>query len=122
MQRTILSMLGVSCAVLGAQAAEEVGFADVCNKLEAALEQQVDALASVSDAASAAASIPAIQKSLAAQKSLFGVNERELWNYIDHTEGVKTPLMRVLQRLAAQVDRLKKANFYGNMELKKLLL
>lgn len=117
-----MSLLAGSCLVLSAQAAEISELAAVCDKLEAALEQQVSALSSISDAESAAEALPEIKKSLAEQKALFGVDERELWNYIDHTNEVKTPLMRVLQRLAAQVDRLKKAEFYGNQQLKQLLL
>ncbi len=122
MQKMFMSLMAGGCVVLCAQAAETSELATVCDRLEAALEQQVSALSSISDAESAAAALPEILQSLAAQKALFGVDERELWNYIDHTNEVKTPLMRVLQRLAAQVDRLMKVDFYGNLQLKQLLL
>ena len=121
MQKMLMSLMVGSCVVLSVQAAEDAELASVCNQLESALERQVEALTSVKDSASAAEALPEIRQALDAQKSLFGVDERELWNYIDHTENVKVPLMRVLQRLAAQVDRLKKADFYGNRELKALI-
>ena len=121
MQKMLLGLMVGSGVVVSVQAAEDAELASVCSRLEAALERQVDALVSVRDSASAAEALPEIRLSLEAQKALFGVDERELWNYIDHTENVKVPLMRVLQRLAAQVDRLKKADFYGNQELKDLI-
>lgn len=122
MQKIIVSMLAGSCVVLSAQAADDTELAAVCERLETALEQQVEALSSIKDAETAAEYLPKVCESLDAQKALFGVDERELWNYIDHTDEVKTPLMRVLQRLAAQIDRLQKENFYGNAQLKQVLL
>ncbi len=117
-----MSMLAGSCVVLSAQAAEDAELASVCDRLETALEQQVEALTSIKDEETASEYLPKVNESLAVQKALFGVDERELWNYIDHTDEVKIPLMRVLQRLAAQIDRLQKADFYGNQQLKKTLL
>lgn len=111
----------VGCGIiLNVAAADEAVSASVCQRLEAALEAQVSALSDVRDAASAAEALPAIRQSLADQ-ALFGVDERELWNYIDHTDEVKIPLMRLLQRMAAQIDRIEKENYYGCEELKKLL-
>lgn len=121
MQKMLMSVLVGGSAVLSVYAAEESELAAVCDRLEKALEQQVDALSSIKDAASAAAALPAIERSLADQKALFGIDERELWNYIDHTEMVKVSLMRILQRLGAQADRLKKADFFGNKQLESLL-
>ena len=121
MQKMILGAI-VGCGmVLNVVAADDAALASVCQRLEAALEAQVEALSDVQDAASAAEALPAIRQSLADQKALFGVDERELWNYIDHTDEVKIPLMRVLQRMAAQIDRIEKENYYGCSELKKLL-
>lgn len=121
MQKMLMGAV-VGCGIiLNVAAADEAVSASVCQRLEAALEAQVSALSDVRDAASAAEALPAIRQSLADQKALFGVDERELWNYIDHTDEVKIPLMRVLQRMAAQVDRIEKENYYGCEELKKLL-
>ena len=112
----------VGCGmVLNVVAADDAALASVCQRLEAALEAQVDALSDVRDAESAAEALSAIRQSLADQKALFGVDERELWNYIDHSDEVKIPLMRVLQRMAAQIDRIEKENYYGCEELKNLL-
>lgn len=122
MQKIFMSMLVGSCVVVSTQAAEDAELASVCDKLAAALEQQVEALTSIKDEETASAYLPKVNESLAAQKALFGVDERELWNYIDHRDEVKVPLMRVLQRLAAQIDRLQKADFYGNRQLKQVLL
>lgn len=121
MQKMLMSLMVGSCVVLSVQAAEDAELASVCNQLESALERQVVALTSVKDSASAAEALPEIRQALDAQKALFGVDEHALWNYIDHTDSVKTALMRVLQRLAAQLDRLDKVNFYDNAELKVLL-
>lgn len=121
MQKMIMGAV-VGCGmVLNVVAADDAAQASVCQRLEAALEAQVAALSGVRDAASAAEALPAIRQALADQKALFGVDERELWNYIDHTDEVKIPLMRVLQRMAAQIDRIEKENYYGCEELKKLL-
>lgn len=121
MQKMIMGAF-VGCGmVLSAFAAEDAELASVCQRLEAALEAQVAALSDVRDAASATEALPTIRQSLADQKALFGVDERELWNYIDHTDEVKIPLMRVLQRMAAQIDRIERENFYGCEEMKNLL-
>lgn len=121
MQKMIMGAF-VGCGmVLSAFAAEDAELAAVCQRLEAALEAQVAALSDVRDSASASEALPAIRQSLADQKALFGVDERELWNFIDHSDEVKIPLMRVLQRMAAQIDRIAKENYYGCEELKTLL-
>ena len=73
------------------------------------------------DAADAAEAVSKVNAALQAQKALFGVDETELWQYIDRTPQTKVALMRMLQRLAAEVDRISKENFYGNADLKKLL-
>lgn len=121
MQKMVMGAV-VGCGmVLNVVAADDAALASVCQRLEAALEAQVDALSDVRDAESAAEALSAIRQSLADQKALFGVDERELWNYIDHSDEVKIPLMRVLQRMAAQIDRIEKENYYGCEELKNLL-
>lgn len=110
------------CMVLSAAAAAETEAESVCERLEDAIEAEIDALESVKDAESAQSAIADVQKALDAQKALFGVDEYALWNYIEHTGNVKEVLMRCLQRLAAEIDRLEKANFYGNTELRALVI
>ena len=121
MQKMLTWSLAVSCAVAGSVMAAEDERESVCTRLESALEQQVEALEKVKDAADAAEAVSKVNAALQAQKALFGVDETELWQYIDRTPQTKVALMRMLQRLAAEVDRISKENFYGNADLKKLL-
>ncbi len=121
MQKMLTWSLAVSCAVAGSVMAAEDEWESVCTRLESALEQQVEALEKVKDAADAAEAVSKVNAALQAQKALFGVDETELWQYIDRTPQTKVALMRMLQRLAAEVDRISKENFYGNADLKKLL-
>ena len=121
MQKMLTWSLAVSCAGAGSVMAAEDEWESVCTRLESALEQQVEALEKVKDAADAAEAVSKVNAALQAQKALFGVDETELWQYIDRTPQTKVALMRMLQRLAAEVDRISKENFYGNADLKKLL-
>ncbi len=122
MQKMLTCSLALTCAVAGSVMAAEEEWESVCTRLESALEQQVEALEKVKDAAGAAEAVSEVTSALQAQKALFGVDETELWHYIDRTPQAKVALMRMLQRLAAEVDRLSKENFYGNADLQKLLL
>lgn len=122
MQKMFMGALLSGCMVLSAAAAAEADAESVCERLEDAIEAEIDALESVKDAESAQSAIADVQKALDAQKALFGVDEYELWNYIEHTGNVKEVLMRCLQRLAAEIDRLEKVKFYGNTELRALVI
>lgn len=122
MQKMLIWGLAALCLTPGVVRAADADMHDVCTRLEAAIELQIEALEDIRDASAAAAALPEIKEALSAQKALFGVDETELWNYIDRTEQEKVMLMRALQRLAAEVDRISKADFYGNAELKELLL
>lgn len=111
-------MCGVMvCAV--AQAEEQ--YAATCDTIESLLERQVEVLRDIRDESSAAELVPALKKCREEQKALFGVDESELWHYIDRTVEVKTALMRLLQKIVAETDRISKANCYGNQELRGLL-
>lgn len=118
---SIWNAVGVLCVAASVAAASEAELDDVCRRLESALELQVVSLEKIIDAQSAAAALPQIREALDAQKALFGVDENELWNYIDRTEHIKVALMRMLQRIAAETDRISKADFFGNDELRTLL-
>lgn len=113
-----LSLLFVGCA-LYAQA--EDGVEQACARLTSALEQQVVALEGITDTASSQQAVPTIRESLRVLEDLFSVGETAMWQYIDHTEGVKLPLIELMQRLAVQFGRLEETSYFGNAELKVLL-
>lgn len=95
--------------------------AETCNALCEALKQEVLILQSVKDAPSAQAAVAPLRKSMEAQSDLFSADDKELWQYIDNTEGVKRPLVELLQALAGQFTRLEEVKFYDCAELKNQL-
>lgn len=117
MQKLLIPTTCLICCVAAAQAAP----ADTAAALKDALEQEVQLLEGIADAGGVQAALPGLQKALAAQKALFSADEKELWEYLDNTDGVKLPLLELLQRLAAQLTRLEDAAFFDNAELKELL-
>ncbi|MDO4221087.1 MAG: hypothetical protein Q4C88_03060 [Akkermansia sp.] len=92
-----------------------------CAALEQALAEENALLAGVTDAASAAAAVPQLHACLEKLASMRGEGENELWSYIDNTPDVKTRLVEVLERLAAQFRRLEQAEFYRCAELQSAL-
>ncbi len=116
-----LSLLSLTAVV--ALASAEASPEAACEQLCAALTREVQLLASVQDAASAAAAFPALEAVLA---ELAGMDrsyeaEKALWEYIDNTEGVKQPLIEMLQRLTIAFMRLEEASFFGHEGLRDLL-
>lgn len=110
---TVSALFALSACVL--QAASEE---DVSEALLAALEEQVELLTEVTDAASAAAALPRLKENMAALAALNGrVPENRLWLYIDNSPEVKIPLIEQLQLLSVQLVRLEQAEFYGNSAL-----
>lgn len=118
MYKTLASLFIASTALY---AAEADPMAAVCDRLVAALEQETEALESIESAEDAPAGVEKLRASLAALKELFSEDANELWLYIDNTEGVKQPIIDVLEKLALQFARLEKAEFYGNAELRETL-
>lgn len=118
MHKTLLPILFAATAVYAADADP---MADACKRLKAALEQEVAALESIKEPGDAAGAVEAVRASLLAQEDLFAVSEKELWLYIDNTEGVKQPLVDLLERLALQFARLEDSSYFGNEELRALL-
>lgn len=118
MYKTLASLF-IASSVLYAAEAEPM--AAVCDRLVAALEQEAEALESITEAGDISAPLAKVRESLAAQQELFAVDAGLLWQYIDNTEGVKQPIIDVLQRLALQFDRVEKAKFFGSAELRELL-
>lgn len=95
--------------------------AETCAKLQAALRTEVELLEKVRSAEEAADVLSSLRRSQKEQTELFGSDDAELWEYISNTDGVKQPLVELLQRLAAQLSRLEDCNYYDNAELKELL-
>lgn len=106
-------------SVCVAQAASEE---DICERLAEGLEEKVEILAAVKDAASAAAAVQPLQKVLTDLDALHGqVDESALWLYIENHPKVKQELIEALQLLSVQFLRLQKNSFYGNEALEQLL-
>lgn len=118
MYKTLASLLVAGTAVY---AAEADPMADVCDRLVSALEQETAALASITSAESVPAGVEQLRASLAALQELMSVDSNELWLYIDNTEGVKQPIIDVLEELALQFARVEKASFFGSEELRGIL-
>ena len=118
MYKTLASLF-IASSVLYASEAEPM--AAVCDRLVAALEQEAEALEALTEGGDVSAPLAKVRESLAAQQELLAVDAGLLWQYIDNTEGVKQPIIDVLQRLALQFDRVEKARFFGSAELRKLL-
>lgn len=114
---TVMALFaGVACV---AQAATEE---EVCARLLAGLEEQVELLSSVNDPAGAESVIAPLRENMAALSALNGqVAESRLWLYIDNSQEIKLPLMEQLQLLSVQLQRLAKAGFFGSRELKAQL-
>ncbi len=93
----------------------------VYESLLRALNQETEALEKIGEPADAAGVIEEVRAALAAQKELLAVDAKELWQYIDNTEGKKQPLVDVLGRLALQFGRMEKTNYFQNADLKALL-
>ncbi len=117
--KSYISLLSLAALVAMAEASPEAA----CKQLGEALSRELTTLASVQDAASAAAAVPqleAVLQELAAMDRSYEA-EKALWTYIDNTEGVKLPLVELLQRLTIEFTRLEVASFYGNEELRALM-
>lgn len=109
----------VACAVPAAAAADAPEV--TCAKLREALQAQVELMEGVRSAEDAAKAISPLRKSQEKQNELFGADDEALWEYISNTDGVKQPLVELLQRMAVQLSRLEECNYYDNAELKELL-
>ena len=74
------------------------------------------------DAATASKAVPELRRVLADLSSMHQqVDADALWLYIENHPDVKNELMERLLKLAVQFQRLQKAKFYGNAELRQAL-
>lgn len=118
MQHYFLPSAAFVCAAAVVQAATP---AETCAALCEALEQEVTLLQRVTDTDSAKSVLSDLRRSMRKQSDLFSADDKELWEYIDNTNGAKLPLVELLQRLAGQFTRLEEVNFYDCPELKEQL-
>lgn len=102
-------------------AAETNPMAKAYESLLNSLTQETEALEKIEEAGDVAGVVGDVRAALAAQKELLVVDAKELWLYIDNTEGKKQPLIDVLERLAIQFGRLEKTNYFDSADLKALL-
>ncbi len=114
-----LALLTLSACVAVAETSPEAA----CRELRAGLTRELTALESMQDAAGAAAALPELRAALDALAAMDRSYEAEkaLWGYIDNTQGVKLPLVELLQKLTIEFTRLEKAEFFGNEELRACL-
>lgn len=94
---------------------------ETCAKLREALTDEVELLENLRSAEDVQGMLSDLRRSQKKQSDLFGSDDAALWDYISNTDGVKQPLVELLQRLAAQLSRLEDCNYYDNAELKELL-
>lgn len=106
----------IAPAALAADSPEET-----CAKLREALTTEVELLENLRSAEDVKGMLSDLRRSQKKQNDLFGSDDAALWDYISNTDGVKQPLVELLQRLAAQLSRLEDCNYYDNAELKELL-
>lgn len=118
MHRTLLPIL---FAVPAVYAADSDPMAGIYERLYAALEQEVEALENIEQAADVASALEQLRASLAAQSELLSVDQNELWLYIDNTKDRKQALVDLLVRLALEFLRVEKAAYFDSDELKALL-
>lgn len=110
----LLSIPAALCAELTEQ--------DAYARLAAGLKEEVQVLAGITDATSAAAAVPTLSSVLQKLAALNEqVNEKELWLYIDNTPDLKQPLVEEVEKLFVQLQRLEEAHCYACKPLQSLL-
>ena len=110
----LLSIPAALCAELTEQ--------DAYARLASGLKEEVQVLAGITDATSAAAAVPALSSVLQKLAALSEqVNEKELWLYIDNTPDLKQPLVEEVEKLFVQLQRLEEARCYACKPLQSLL-
>ena len=117
MQRILYSLIFTAPIVCAADLAP---LAEAGQRLQAALEKEVLALEGVNTAADVGAALVDIRASLQEQKSLFSVDEKDLWLYIENTASLKDALIELLERLSVQYARMYRSNYYDSGELREI--
>lgn len=113
------SLAVAACVAPAAWAADSPE--ETCAKLREALQEEVELLEGLRSADDVKGMLSDLRRSQQKQTELFCGDDAALWEYISNTDGVKQPLVELLQRLAAQLSRMEDCNYYDNAELKELL-
>jgi hypothetical protein len=119
MNRYLLPSL-FAVSALYAQASEPM--ADASARLLSALEKEVEALEQIQKPEDAAAVLGELRDALKELEAMAAsVDDAELWQYIENTEGVKQPLVDILSQLALQMARIEEAAYFNHSGLQELL-
>lgn len=121
-RRMFLNTLIPAVAMSMACVAQAGGEKEACAELEKGLLEQLQVLRGITDKAQAQARISALDRVLKKLQALNAkTNGAELWRYIDNTPGVKQPLITILEDTMVQLQRIERAKFFGNHELRRRL-
>ena len=119
MNRYLLPSL-FAVSALYAQASEPM--ADASERLLSALEKEVEALEQIQKPEDAAEVLGELRDALKELEAMAAsVDDAELWQYIENTEGVKQPLVDILSQLALQMARIEEAAYFNHSGLQELL-
>ena len=96
--------------------------ADASERLLSALEKEVEALEQIQKPEDAAEVLGELRDALKELEAMAAsVDDAELWQYIENTEGVKQPLVDILSQLALQMARIEEAAYFNHSGLQELL-
>ena len=119
MNRYLLPSL-FAVSALYAQSSEPM--ADASERLLSALEKEVEALEQIQKPEDAAEVLGELRDALKELEAMAAsVDDAELWQYIENTEGVKQPLVDILSQLALQMARIEEAAYFNHSGLQELL-
>ena len=119
MNRYLLPSL-FAVSALYAHASEPM--ADASERLLSALEKEVEALEQIQKPEDAAEVLGELRDALKELEAMAAsVDDAELWQYIENTEGVKQPLVDILSQLALQMARIEEAAYFNHSGLQELL-
>ncbi|MBR5330818.1 MAG: hypothetical protein IKV13_04940 [Akkermansia sp.] len=119
MNRYLLPSL-FAVSALYAQASEPM--ADASERLLSALEKEVEALEQIQKPEDATEVLGELRDALKELEAMAAsVDDAELWQYIENTEGVKQPLVDILSQLALQMARIEEAAYFNHSGLQELL-
>ena len=96
--------------------------ADASERLLSALEKEVEVLEQIQKPEDAAEVLGELRDALKELEAMAAsVDDAELWQYIENTEGVKQPLVDILSQLALQMARIEEAAYFNHSGLQELL-
>ncbi|MBQ4635739.1 MAG: hypothetical protein IJB64_04815 [Akkermansia sp.] len=118
--KQVFSFLVLSSSVACVAAADDVQ--SICAALNAGLTEQLGILKGMTDTASCAAAVPALQANFDKLQGLNGrVDTTAMWRHIENTPELKSELVLTIQLISIEFCRIEEAQFYGCEELRALL-